>query len=503
MCVCSGVNAETINTAITTDYVMNDNTIIASGGALTGAVVDVSGAWTIQNYGTITSELHICDGCHVRIENAGVYNAAVTLGANATLTQVISNASDVTELTNVGVGYGVLIDAGEILNWDDIKTKTSGATKYTLASSQIRMDDVSTFNKPVVITGNVLVYSNDDIVADTVLFSNATGGGTVRMLSENTNPLYMLETYNPGGMIIVRSVRSYDYGRMMGNERGRFLNALREKSPNDKLLGHLDDADNMDEFNRIMSHSVRLHPIKLMQSVRTTYSHKMLEIMHIDRSYDFGIMPLSIFSNNLRLMGIEPNANIKIDDDLQIKLSANISSLHYADSINEYGGMSVGVGADMLYDLSENNFMRVYGGFNWTSFDTGLVFDGSGKSENPRGLSGFVAGEFGHKFVIDDDLYVLPFVMAGADYAHILNSNSFDMYAGVGSDVGFMFEFDGMRYGYSIRGMARSDMGMGADIAMSVWSIVDTIGADVRFGAFYDNQIGLSYRVSINAKASF
>ena len=504
--VCGPVSATDIDYAIVGPYALLDNTTITSSGSLSGGIVNVSGAVVVQNNGTITSGLDISAHSHLYIENRGTYNAPATLGDGATITQIINTAADITELTGVGVDYGVLIDdIAEILSWDDIRAKTVNATEYVLSSANIRMNEITAFDKHVVVNGIVFVYTDVVPESDVLLFSNVSGSGTVRIgpESSNSNPLYLAEAYNSGGMIFMRPVRLTDYGHILNNDAGNFLNLLREKSPNDKLLRILDDAENMNDLNRIMKRSVRLHPIKLMQSLKTMYSHKILEIMHIDNVYDIGIMPTFVFSNDLRLMGIEPNANIKIDDDLQINLSLNLSKLNYSDDINEYGGISVGVGADVLYGFSENNFMRVYGGINWTLFDTGLVFDGSGKTENPNGLSGYVAAELGHRIMFGDNLYVLPFVMANGDYAQIINSVESGVYAGVGSDVGVGFEFDGLRYDYAARGIVRSDGGMGAELSMSVWSIVDDIGADARFGAFYDNEFGLSYRISLNAKVGF
>lgn len=496
--------ATDIDSHIIGDYNMNSHTTITSNGSLSGGVVNVLGGWTITNYGSITSNLNICDHCNVRIENAGTYNAGAVLGTGATITQVIHNQNDITELSGIGVGYDVEIsDTNVALNWDNIVANTGNATGYTLSYAKIRLDNVATVNKPIVLNGNSVLYINSDINSDTLLFNNVSGDGTILVSDDNVDSLHLVQAYKDNNHVYLHLVRSGDYGRILNNDVGRFLNALREKSPNDKLLKRLDNADNEKELKRIISHSVRVRPIRMMNTIKTLYSHKTTETMRIEHDYGFGIMPNFVFSNNMRLSGVEPSVSIKIDDDLRMKIYGQLSYLEYTDDINEYSGMSFGGGADAVYDLSSDNFIRAYGGLNYTTFNVGMVFNGSGKTENPGGFSGFINTEIGHKFVIDDDYFVSPFVLLGGDYMAMLNEQDFDVYGGVGADSGYKFNCDGLEYTYAVRGIVRSDMNFGADINVSVWSVMDAAGADFKFGAFHDNEFGLSYHISLNARFDF
>lgn len=500
---CGAVADTVINTPVYGDYNLTSTTTITESGSFSGGVINVGNSLTIHNGGTIHSSLHICSGCEVRIQNYGTYDAPVTVDAGASFTQVITNQSDIRALSNVGLGYNVLVqDTPEALDWQDIVDNTTGATGYTLSTAKIRVDNISTIDG-VKLENLVLVYTDTMPDSDVVVFSNVTGDGVVRVVYNENDSLYSVNTRRVGGDIVARIVRASDYAQVTGGKDGDFLNLLRQKSPNDKLLKRLDSANTINGFQHVMSKSVKLHPIKLMQSIETMYSHKSLEIMHIEQNDSLSIMPISIFSENLFVFGIVPSVSLNIDDDLRIKLSANVSSLKYFDDINNYSGTSYGIDVDSVYDLSDNVFVRAYGGFNFSMFDTGFVFNGSGATKNPNGISVFGAGEAGRRFSVDETTYLSPFVTLGGDYENVMRFNRYNFYAGTGVDAETCFVVDGMRYAYALRGLVRTDSIVGGDLKVSVWSTIDSAGVDFTFGALYDNDIGTSYHMSLNAKFNF
>ena len=483
---------------------------IGPNGGYVGGTVNITGDVDIINGGTITSTLNINDqspgvGSKVRIENYGTYNAPANfLGSESTITQVIKTPQGITSLANIGVGYDVLVtDTTDILNWNDIAVNTmGGATKYTFSNASIRMNNITTINN-VALKQDVFVYIDNIQASDVILFNGVSGTGGLYVIPGNQDDLHSVDTYLLNGNIYLRVIRSTDYARILNNNTGIFLNSLRQVAPDDALLAQLDAAETLDDFNRIMSKSVKLHPVNMMKSIKTMYSHKMLETMHIAHDDGLGIKPMVIFSDDMFAIGGEPYVNVNVLDNLHLKIHANISNLKYSDDINSYSAMSYGVGADAVYDLSVNNYVRAYGGFNLSTFDAGLVFDGNGATEKPNGFSGYVIGEFGHRFNFNDKYYISPFVMIGGDYATILNSDDVDYYAGVGGDIGFNFEIDGFRYDYATRGMVRSDGGLGIDINASIWSLADSAGGGLRGGVFYVDELGVSYHIGLDAKFNF
>lgn len=483
--------------------------LVASGDTLeigpneTYAIpINVDGILTVENAGTITSPINVSDGSSLYIENTGTFNGTVTLGNLSTITQIIKNDNDITRLTGIDSDYNVLIDSSETLNWNKIIDRTPGAEKYTFNNANLHMDTLITVDN-VNVSNRVIVYTDVVPDSDFVLFTNFFGDGTVNIVSNNLGSLYLLETYIGGSDMRVRVIRSTDYARVLNNDTGVFLNSLRQVSPDDALLGKLDAMTTLDDFNRIIERSVKIYPIKMMQSLRMLYAHKSLEIMHIAHDDGMGIMPNIILSNNLSTMGAEPYLNLNVSDDLHMKISGSISSLKYSDDINSYDAMSYGIGADAIYSLPFDNFVRVYGGANFSSFDAGLVFDGNGTVENPNGWSGYLVGEFGHNFNFYNKYYVSPFVMIGGDYATILNSDETNYYIGAGADAGFNFEFDGFRYDYALRAIGRTDGGVGAELNASIWSLADSAGAGLRGGVFYNNIFGVSYRIGLDVRFNF
>jgi len=485
------------------DRYMIQDTIIEPGGSFVDGTIYIQNSLNIINNGQITSALNVCNNCNVFIENTGVYAATATLGTNATITQVIKNAADVTTLTNIGEGnYGVLIqDTANTLNWNTIKNTTIGANKFVFDNAKLEIASIESISN-VGINNNVFVYTHDVINTDTLLFSNVSGDGVVYVISDNLDVMYELETYKVTNSIFVRTVRSGDYGRILNNGAGRFLNQLRIDLPEDKLLNKMDKAKTMSELKHIMSRSVRLNPIKLLQPIKTLYAHKMLETMHIDDDTVFGFMPFGVFSDDMFLSGAGPRINTKISDDLHLTISGYVADLEYADEINEYTGASYGIGLDIVDNLSSDNFVRVYGDASFSHFNTGPIFNGHETKKDPNGFSGYMAGEFGHKFDVDE-YYVTPFIMVGSEYTEVLNDNVLDTYVGAGANAGFDLEIDGLRYDYMARGIVRSDGGFGVSVNVSVCSALDAAGADFGVGVFYDNVLGMSYRTSINGKFSF
>lgn len=489
--------------AFCADYNFENDTVIAPNTSYSNEdTIFITRSLTIENHGYVYGLLKVGDGCNVRIENTNVFNASMDLGTNASVSQIIRTDSDITTL-GINVPYNVLItESDSVLNWNNVLNNTTNATRYNLENARLHMDNFVSANN-VNIAGRIMVYTDTMPSTDVALFTNLSGTGMVTVMSSDLDALYLVEPYMVGGDMYVRAARSYDYARMLKNNTGEFLNRLRDTEPNDSLLAQLDSANTMDEFNQIMNKSVKLHPIKMMQSLKTMYSHKMLETMHIAQNDGIGVVPMVMFSNDMFVMGIEPYLNLNLLDDLHVKVSANLSSLKYSNDINSYRAMSYGVGADVIYDLPHNNFARAYGGLNLSSFDAGLVFDGNSATEKPRGMSGYLVGEFGHRFDFKSNYYVSPFVMMGGDYASILNHHDVDGYVGLGSDVGFNFEFDSFRYDYVARGLLRSNGGVGGELNISIWSIVDSAGAGLRGGIFYDDTVGTSYHVALDAKFNF
>lgn len=497
--VCAGISGVMVGVQY-----LDFDTVIEEEGYFRDGTIYIQETLTIENHGKIESAIHVNDGRVLLIENSGEYNAEATLGVGSKIIQVIKTEDNIRKLNGIVANYDIQVtNQIGVLNWDNIVAIADVGTTFNLVDAKIRMDTITSVDN-VVINGDVFIYTNTIPISGTQLFSNVEDNGMVYVVPDNLDKLYKMETYKDGANnMFVRMIRSTDYARIFDNNMGRFLNLLNEKSPNDKLIRRMNSGQTIGKLNSIMSKSVKLHPIKLMQPLQMLYSHKMLENVHIDNDSGMGLSLFGVFSNDMNLMGVGPNINVKYADDLYMKIYGEVTRLEYSDDINEYNGTSYGVGTDVIYKLPLNNFVRAYGGFHYSSFDAGLVFDNSHATKNPDGYSGFIISEFGHHFDLEDNFYVSPFVMVGGEYMNVLNSDDSNSYVGAGGDIGFCSEFDRLRYDYRVRGIVRSDGGIGAQLNVSAWSIFDAAGLDFRTSAFYDKIFGLSYGVSLNAKFNF
>ena len=491
-----------VGTCALADTTITSDIEVSSNETLSGTI-NVTNAVTITNCGDISGTINLAPGKELRIENFGTYNASVVLGDSiASVTQVIKTTPGITELSGID-NYSVLItDTPNALDWASIAGKTSNADRYKFSNAKIEMNGVINITN-VDLVGDVFVYINNVSNADAALFTNFSGSGGVHVIPGTPDSLHSMETYISGSSMFVHVARATDYGRILNNNVGVFLENLRASVPDDKLLQRMDYVDTIDDLNRIMDDSVRIHPIKMMRSIKMMYMHKMLENVHIGKNDGLEFTPLTIFSDDMFLIGGNIGLNLSLDDDLYINVFGNVSELKYSDDISSYNGMSYGIGADVIYNLSSNNYVRMYGGMNLSSFNSGMVFNGNGATKDPYGVSGYISGEFGRRFDFADKYYVSPFVTLGGDYMTLLNSDDYDLYVGGGINTGFDFEFDGFRYDYNARGVVRSDGGIGAELNISILSLADAAGAGVRGGVFYDNTIGISYHAVLDLKFDF
>jgi len=364
-----------IDTDVVGNYDIEKHTIITENGSLSGGTINVTRSVLIENGGEIHSGLNICNNCNVSIRNFGIYDAVVSLESGATISQVITKSADVTRLNNIGANYDVYLqNTQDILNWTDVVSNTSGANRqYIMDNAKIHMDSIVSIDS-VQIDGIVYVYTDNMPNTDMVVFDNPSGEGTVRVVFGGANSLMFIETYKKNGDVFVRATRSMDYARILtSNNITDVLRKLRQEPQNNRLFKKLDSANSVNAINHIISKSVKFNPIKLMQPIKTIFLHKTLENIHTDRNGGLGIMPIGVFSNNMLSIGIEPNIDINIFNNLSMKIYGGISNLRYADDINEYGAVVYNLGADMVYMLPYYNFIRVLGGVSLTSFDSGTV----------------------------------------------------------------------------------------------------------------------------------
>lgn len=492
------------DTFISGNYILNTDTTVLDGVLLEAYDIKVTDSIHLVNMGTINGNIDISSGCTIELQNAGTFGANVSMQENAHLIQVIKSNDYITDI-GLTSGYDVSVRNGENIDFHGVMQIAQNADSIELDNSSFVAGTMSGFNvlHNVEINGDVLLHFDDVNQNQMLLFSGATGNGSVFADSFALDALHLLQTYRVDDDIFVRRIRSTDYARILNNDTGRFLNDLRQSEKDKKLFVHLDRAESVDEINNILSRSVRTNPIKLMRPLQMFYFQKMLEIMHIDDSMTFGLEPIVVRSTGAVISGVRPNVSSVLFDDLYLNLSVYMLNMNYSDSINEYSATSFGGALDAQYNIACNNFVRVHFGANKTMFDVGPVFDGGRVFNNPDGFSMYATGSVGHKFYLSQEYSMSPFVSVESEYVNIAKSQKSYTYIIAGADIEYSYDFDGIKYNYGLHPLVRNDGAIGGGAVISVWSVFDAAGADMHIGAIYDDYFGMSYRASLNGRFRF
>ena len=492
------------NTISDDNYILEEDTTVANGVSLEAHDIQITNTIKITNLGTISGGVNICSGCTLGLQNTGVFNASVTLQDGAHVVQSITQNSEITDI-GLNSGFDVIVSDGVGLNMHQVMQVASSADSVEIINTHFDAGAIADYLAPsnVVLHGDIFLRFDDVTNQTILLFSNVSGDGAVYVDSYVQNALYAFETYSDNHDIFVRLVRSTDYARILNNDMGRFLNDLRATGRDDKLFAKLDSAKTMGEINGILSRSVRTNPIKLMRPVSLMNSYKMLEIMHIDDGIVFGIEPLSIYSADVFMYGVRPNVAFNVINDLHLKLSGYVMNIDYADDVNEYNGISFGGDADAQYDMSNNNFARMHIGGGKSYFDIGPVFAGGVVVNRPDGTHLYTIGDFGHMFSLGGGYTLSPFAGVGTEYIAITKADDMIVYGLGGMDIGYEYKFDGLRYNYTGRVIARTDGTYGAGINLSAWSVFDEAGADMYIGTIYNSDFGMSLKFALNGRFRF
>ena len=160
------------------------------------------------------------------------------------------------------------------VSMDEIKSFHPGA-KYIIEDVHITMDNFSewqNWNANVELHKLVNLYAkNFDGIAHNTAVNHAENDSFLNLTIIDTSNLYKIEQssgdYSP--TISINLVRETNYEKIFNGSRGKYLENIRSKNPNDKMLLAMDNAKSMNEINSIMNSSYRFNPIILMHPIKT------------------------------------------------------------------------------------------------------------------------------------------------------------------------------------------------------------------------------------------
>lgn len=484
-------------------YNFHNDTIIADNRVMKADRINLFNSVTVENHGLIFGEIYLCDGCNAAIRNLGAIDGTVHVGNGAKFSQIISTNDDASYISVRG-DYSVVVRDGDMVSLDKVFDISRDAGKISVMDSSLMLN--APINAPdgpaIKFYGENMIYVDDAVrFLGAPVIANATGIGAVHFHSENINPMYALTSYSVDGDIYLKIVRETDYSKILKNDVGDFLDMLRDEMPDDPLLNKMDLAADMGELNKIMSKSMRMNPIKLMDTVRILDAFETGFPPSVAGGPDIGAMSISMVADNFTAYGIRLGAG-RVNGNLSVAIGAYAAVTDYSDDINEYTAEIYGANLRAVYHLDEVYFMHGIVGATVAGFDIGPVLDGNKIVRNPNGLDVYGAFDFAGRMGVGGGFSIVPFVGITADRASIGGADDFAVDGRTGVNAEYSFEMIGLRYDYAASFSVSSNGDLRGTFRIGILSVADAAGADIGIDVI-GNEDGVSYKASVGGKFSF
>ena len=482
---------------------------------------------SILNYGTING-ISVAGGIGITIQNYGEVNGDVVLLCNdfgicAHVTQIITGIVD----TNSG------------LNDINLISGLSGHTVIVVNDDhEISLLDV------IAAAGDagLIVLTGQNVILDigmigehpTIEFNPGAGGSSINSMSfiingwnenwDETQPIlsgivFENSEYNfdgaqfigvdsmfapyaelEGSRLYARFARETNYKKVFENELGDWLDDLRDENPDDKLLGVLDVARSRAGLRDVLSRSMRTNPIKLLDPVRSFNTFMLGDHIH-DLAFGIVAEPFYIYSGDFSVLGGGAGVSGRVAKNLVAKFGAYAGRMDYDGELDNFNAMIYGVNFGVMYKDSDF-YARGIGTASSANFSVIEIFNGTRGVKNPSGLSGAGIVDGGFVFRLFDEFDLTPFVGARFDYAHVSDFSDTDVNMRFGVNIDKETIVDGNRYAFGISAVGQTNGDIYGSIYTDIMSVVDGVGGRLQFGILNDD-LGLSYRISLDAKFAF
>lgn len=476
-------------------YMMDDSIMIADGVDLYAPNISVLGSYTIENFGTITGDINVCAGCQLTIHNMGVFNATFDLESGASIVQVVSSPTDMQSI-NFNTDYDLHVINAEGLSLSGILAFGADADSILLRDSFVVWDVYDVNLDKLNLDGNIKIkIDNIDVYADVPILSDVPDNVNVRIITNESNPLFVVRTHVVDNNLYITRVRETDYTKILSNDVGVFVNSLRDDGTAASLTGALDNATTMGAINNIVQNSGRLSPINLMKPIRMLNDFETLNF-----NPDVGIGADYLFADEFYVTGLNLTLGTGTDN-FNFGFRMYLDYIMATDSFDEFSASVLGMTAYGDYRMHDI-VVRGALGANMSVFDMDNVFDGNGASDNPYGFSCYGAMDVGYLFDADNNIYLMPYVGVATEYMKILNDNDSALTMRGGLDIGYRFSVLGILYDYSAYANMDMDGDVVAGVRVGFMSDIDMIGGHGEIG-FVDNEIGRGYKITAGIDFKF
>jgi len=474
---------------------ITDDSIVAPDIELDFKNIVIQSSVYINNQGIISGNVFISDGCDAYIQNSGQIDGEITAGANTHLTQLVRSAHDITEL-NIAAPYDIMIYHAADVGWTDILGISGAADKIILVESGVmltpnmmmRLRGVGT--EIELVGHNDFYIKSDELDLNNPILSHVTGDGTVHLhVREPIDSMYALQSFVHDGNLYAKLVRETDYVKILNNDMGRFLNALRLHSPDDNLLHALDGAASLPELHGVMHESMRLNTARLNRPLMTF--NRNLAAASFDQPL-FSV-PYVIMGDNMNAYGLQAGINLNPTPHSRLSFGAHSAYVAFTDGIDDYDGELSGISAAWHYN-GNRAFAAAHAGATFARLNTPELFDDDAAKHNPHGRAMFLNLDIGPKYNLNKEFYLAPIAGLGGEYAHVLKSDK-DVFARTGLLSVYEYKTSDLYYRYSLQLSADTHGRRGATAGIGFTSPDDKVSLRLTAGFTHD-EMGRTYTIA-------
>lgn len=318
-------------------------------------------------------------------------------------------------------------------------------------------------------------FSND--IVELMRLNYGTGTGEIQVVEENPSSdyFYYIETCAGGGAVCVKRRYSDEY-----------LENLQKR---------------LRELRRAVA-GVQNNPRMLLRPMGLIHRYELVDAYDWDDEFFISVEPLYLTTKNLQNMGLRFKAGTKIGGRLRAGMVAYAMHSDFDNDVSDFKSETYGANLRARYDLTDVLFLRGIGGFSFSTIKCPGVLNGGARVDNPN-ATGFYAGtDIGAKFNFDSGLYLSPFAGIGFNTSRVVDVDETDSFLRAGTDVGYDYFMDGVKYSYALRLGMDSHGLFDANLAFNVWTVADKIGGGVSVGVM-DTDFGLAGIFTANVRFAF
>ena len=318
-------------------------------------------------------------------------------------------------------------------------------------------------------------FSND--IVELMRLNYGTGTGEIQVVEENPSSdyFYYIETCAGGGAVCVKRRYSDEY-----------LENLQKR---------------LRELRRAVA-GVQNNPRMLLRPMGLIHRYELVDAYDWDDEFFISVEPLYLTTKNLQNMGLRFKAGTKIGGRLRAGMVAYAMHSDFDNDVSDFKSETYGANLRARYDLTDVLFLRGIGGFSFSTIKCPGVLNGGARVDNPN-ATGFYAGtDIGAKFNFDSGVYWSPFAGIGFNTSRVVDVDETDSFLRAGTDVGYDYFMDGVKYSYALRLGMDSHGLFDANLAFNAWTVADKIGGGVSVGVM-DTDFGLAGIFTANVRFAF